>query len=83
MVEMRRLEIFRAAATLRFGFEGIEAEALTFRLTPRKIYPNVGSACATKLAKSFRPAGHQDSPDGAQGSSVFTMNLTNRGKEVD
>jgi hypothetical protein len=29
------------------------------------------------------PLCHQDSPDGAQGSIVFAMNLTNQGEEVD
>ena len=80
---MRRLKIFRADATVRFGFEGIEAVALIFRLNSPKNLSQRGVGLRHQSWQSlFAPRGRQDSPDGAQGSIVFTMNLTNRGKEV-
>jgi cysteine desulfurase len=66
-----------------FCFEGIEGEALIFKLSSQGIYANTGSACASKALKTSPVLGAIGiKPDVAQGSLVFTLNRDNRETEV-
>jgi cysteine desulfurase len=66
-----------------FCFEGIEGEALIFRLSSQGIYGNTGSACASKALKTSPVLGAIGiRPEVAQGSLVFTLNRDNREEEV-
>ena len=67
-----------------FCFEGIEGEALLFMLSPRGIYANTGSACASKALKvSPVLCAIGIKPDVAQGSLVLTLNRANTEAEMD
>jgi len=62
-----------------FCFEGIEGEALVYRLSSQGIYANTGSACASKALKTSPVlAAIGIPPEVAQGSLVFTLNRDNR-----
>jgi cysteine desulfurase len=66
-----------------FCFEGIEGEALVFKLSSQGIYANTGSACASKALKTSPVLGAIGiPPEVAQGSLVFTLNQDNREDEV-
>jgi cysteine desulfurase len=66
-----------------FCFEGIEGEALVFKLSSQGIYANTGSACASKALKTSPVLGAIGiNPEVAQGSLVFTLNQDNREDEV-
>jgi cysteine desulfurase len=66
-----------------FCFEGIEGEALVFRLSSQGIYANTGSACASKALKTSPVLGAIGvKPEVAQGSLVFTLSGSNREEEV-
>jgi cysteine desulfurase len=66
-----------------FCFEGIEGEALVFKLSGQGIYANTGSACASKALKTSPVLGAIGiNPEVAQGSLVFTLNQANREEEV-
>ena len=66
-----------------FCFEGIEGEALVFKLSSQGIYANTGSACASKALKTSPVLGAIGiTPEVAQGSLVFTLNQDNREDEV-
>jgi cysteine desulfurase len=66
-----------------FCFEGIEGEALVYRLSSQGIYANTGSACASKALKTSPVLGAIGiKPEVAQGSLVFTLNRDNREDEV-
>jgi cysteine desulfurase len=66
-----------------FCFEGIEGEALVYRLSSQGIYANTGSACASKALKTSPVLGAIGiPPEVAQGSLVFTLNQDNREDEV-
>jgi cysteine desulfurase len=67
-----------------FCFEGIEGEALVYRLSSHGIYANTGSACASKALKTSPVLGAIGiPPEIAQGSLVFTLNWDNREDEVE
>ncbi len=66
-----------------FCFEGIEGEALVFKLSSQGIYANTGSACASKALKTSPVLGAIGiNPEVAQGSLVFTLNRDNLEAEV-
>jgi cysteine desulfurase len=66
-----------------FCFEGIEGEALVYRLSSQGIYANTGSACASKALKTSPVLGAIGiRPEVAQGSLVFTLSRDNRDDEV-
>ncbi len=66
-----------------FCFEGIEGEALVFKLSSQGIYANTGSACASKALKTSPVLGAIGiNPEMAQGSLVFTLSRDNREDEV-
>ncbi|MCL4501909.1 MAG: cysteine desulfurase [Deltaproteobacteria bacterium] len=66
-----------------FCFEGIEGEALIYRLSSQGIYANTGSACASKALKTSPVLGAIGiNPEVAQGSLVFTLSRNNREDEV-
>jgi cysteine desulfurase len=66
-----------------FCFEGIEGEALVYRLSSQGIYANTGSACASKALKTSPVLGAIGiPPEVAQGSLVFTLSQDNRDDEV-
>lgn len=66
-----------------FCVEGIEGEALLFMLSPRGIYANTGSACASKALKTSPVlCALGISPDLAQGSVVFTLSRGNTEEDV-
>ncbi len=61
-----------------FCFEGVEGEALVFMLSRQGIYANTGSACASKALKvSPVLCAIGLSPAQAQGSLVFTLEVSN------
>jgi cysteine desulfurase len=67
-----------------FCFEGIEGEALVYRLSSQGIYANTGSACASKALKTSPVLGAIGiPPEVAQGSLVCTLSRDNREDEVD
>ena len=67
-----------------FCFEAIEGESLVFMLAQAGIYSNTGSACASKALKTSPVLGAIGiPPDLAQGSIVFTINGSNRVKEIE
>jgi len=67
-----------------FCFEGIEGEALVYRLSSQGIYANTGSACASKALKTSPVLGAIGiPPEVAQGSLVFTLSRDNREDEVN
>ena len=66
-----------------FCFEGIEGEALVFLLSRQGIYGNTGSACASKALKvSPVLCAIGLAPAEAQGSLVFTLDLSNTETDV-
>ena len=66
-----------------FCFEGIEGEALVFKLSSQGIYANTGSACASKALKTSPVLGAIGiNPEVAQGSLVFTLNRDKQEAEV-
>jgi cysteine desulfurase len=66
-----------------FCIEGIEGEALLFRLSSLGIYANTGSACASKALKvSPVLCAIGIRPEVAQGSVVFTLDASNREEEI-
>jgi cysteine desulfurase len=67
-----------------FCFKGIEGESLVFMLAQSGIYSNTGSACASKALKTSPVlVAIGISPELAQGSIVFTLDLTNRVEEIE
>jgi len=67
-----------------FCFKGIEGEALVFMLSQAGIYSNTGSACASKALKTSPVlVAIGIPPDLAQGSVVFSLDLTNRVEEIE
>jgi cysteine desulfurase len=67
-----------------FCIEAIEGEALLFMLNQQGIYANTGSACASKALKTSPVlVAIGIPPDLAQGSVVFTLNITNTVEEIE
>jgi len=67
-----------------FCFEAIEGEALIFMLSREGIYVNTGSACASKALKTSPVLVAIGVPaEIAQGSAVFTLDMSNSLDEVN
>jgi cysteine desulfurase len=67
-----------------FCIEAIEGEALLFMLNQQGIYANTGSACASKALKTSPVlVAIGIPPDLAQGSIVFTLDITNTVEEIE
>ena len=67
-----------------FCIESVEGEALIFMLSREGIYVNTGSACASKALKTSPVLVALGVPAAtAQGSAVFTLDVTNTPAEVD
>lgn len=67
-----------------FCFNAIEGEALVFMLVQAGIYTNTGSACSSKALKISPVLGAIGLPaDLAQGSCVFTLDVSNTVEEID
>jgi len=67
-----------------FCVQAIEGEALVFMLSSEGIYVNTGSACASKALKTspvLLAIGIP--PELAQGSIVFTLDVTNTEEDID
>ena len=66
-----------------FCIEAIEGEALVFMLNQEGIYANTGSACASKALKTSPVlVAIGTPPDLAQGSIVFSLDMSNTVEEV-
>ncbi len=67
-----------------FCIEAIEGEALLLMLEQDGIYANTGSACASKALKTSPVlVAIKIAPDIAQGSIVFTMDMSNTMEEIE
>ena len=67
-----------------FCVQAIEGEALVFMLSSEGIYVNTGSACASKALKTSPVlVAIGVPPELAQGSIVFTLDLTNTEEDID
>jgi cysteine desulfurase len=67
-----------------FCIESVEGEALVYMLSREGIYVNTGSACASKALKTSPVLGAIGvGAATAQGSAVFTLDVTNTSEEVE